>query len=66
MATKKLKNGVTLFALVESKQYDMIRAFAFQEHKSIAEIVRKALDMYIKHRTKKMRRNTKDKDSHRS
>ncbi len=44
---KKLRHPVTLFAAIEAEQHDALREIAYKERKSIAEIVREALDLYI-------------------
>ncbi len=45
---KKLQSPVTLFAAIEESQHEAIRYIAYKEKKSIAEVVREALDGYIK------------------
>ena len=50
---KKLQNPVTLFAAIEESQHEAIRYMAYKEKKSIAEVVREALDSYIKSTSKK-------------
>ncbi len=53
MATKKkLKDRVILFASVERKQHDALRAISFKTHRSIAELTRNALKEYIAAKTK--------------
>jgi len=47
MAEKKLKDPVILFASVERKQHDALRALSFKEHRSIAELTRDAVEKYI-------------------
>lgn len=49
---KKLQSPVTLFAAIEESQHEAIRYIAYKEKKSIAEIVREALDEYIKSASK--------------
>ena len=51
-AKKQLKDPVTLFAAVESKQYEVIRRIAFKERRSISSIAREAFDMFIKSKKK--------------
>ncbi len=50
---KKLQNPVTLFAAIEESQHEAIRYMAYKEKKSIAEVVREALDSHIKSTSKK-------------
>ena len=44
---KKIKNPVILFASVERKQHDALRALSFKSHRSIAELTRDAIERYI-------------------
>ena len=44
---KKIKNPVILFASVERKQHDALRALSFKSHRSIAELTRDAIEKYI-------------------
>lgn len=44
---KKLKGPVTLFAAIEAKQHETLRTIAFRERRSIADIVREALNEFI-------------------
>lgn len=44
---KKLETPVTLFAAIEAEQHEALRTIAFQEHRSIADIVRQAIDQFI-------------------
>ena len=44
---RKLESPVTLFAAIEREQHDALRAIAFAERKSIADIAREALTEYI-------------------
>ncbi|MFQ5862501.1 MAG: hypothetical protein ACE5IC_05200 [Candidatus Brocadiales bacterium] len=50
---KKLQSPVTLFAAIEESQHEALRYIAYKDKKSIAEIVREALDNYIKSTSKK-------------
>ena len=52
---KKLETPVTLFASIEAEQHDTLRTIAFQEHRSIADIVRQAIDELIERRAKPAR-----------
>jgi len=44
---KKIKSPVVLFASVERKQHDALRALSFKSHRSIAELTREAIEKYI-------------------
>lgn len=43
-AERKLTAPITLFAAIEAKQHDALRTIAFEERRSIADVVRQALD----------------------
>ena len=47
MAKKKLQDPVVLFASIERKQHDTLRAMSFKEHRSIADLTRDAVGSYI-------------------
>lgn len=55
MATRKLKRKTTLFVKIEASQHEALRYIAYKEKKFLAEIVRKALTIYL---AKKKRRKT--------
>jgi hypothetical protein len=44
---RKIEEPVVLFATIERKQHDSLRQIAFKQRKSIADIVRQALDRYV-------------------
>jgi hypothetical protein len=44
---KKLAAPVTLFAVIEVEQHDALRAIAFAERRSLADVVREALSLYL-------------------
>jgi len=44
---KKLLAPVTLFAAIEAEQHAALRAIAFAERRSLADVVREALTMYL-------------------
>lgn len=44
---KKLIAPVTLFAAIEAEQHEALRAIAFAERRSLADVVREALTMYL-------------------
>lgn len=52
-AEKKLDSPITLFAAIETKQHEALREIAFRERRSLADVVREALDAYIESRPKK-------------
>jgi hypothetical protein len=45
--TRKLESPVTLFAAIEREQHEALRAIAFAQRRSIADIARDALTEYI-------------------
>lgn len=51
-AERKLESAVTLFAAIEAKQHEALRELAFREKRSIADLVREALNEFIRSRTK--------------
>lgn len=44
---KKLTAPVVLFAAIEAEQHEALRAIAFSERRSLADVVRKALDAFL-------------------
>ena len=44
---KKLSAPVTLFAAIEAAQHEALRAIAFSERRSLADVVREALSGFI-------------------
>jgi hypothetical protein len=48
---KKLKAPVTLFAAIETEQHEALRKIAFDERRSLADVVREAIDRLIEART---------------
>ncbi|MDP3768071.1 MAG: hypothetical protein Q8S13_08655 [Dehalococcoidia bacterium] len=44
---KKLADPVTLFAAIETEQHEALRAIAFSERRSLADVVREALNGFI-------------------
>jgi hypothetical protein len=50
---RKLEAPVTLFAAIEAKQHEALREIAFREKRSLADLVREALDALIRSRAKK-------------
>jgi len=49
----KLTAPVTLFAQIEAKQHEALRAIAFGERRSIADVVRAALGQYLAQRPRR-------------
>ena len=52
---KKLTAPITLFAAIEEKQHTALRRIAYQEHRSLADVVREAINEYIEQREEKPR-----------
>ena len=44
---KKLESPITLFAAIEASQHEALRTIAFNERRSMADVVREALEKYI-------------------
>jgi hypothetical protein len=44
---KKLEAPVTLFAAIEAEQHEALRAIAFAERRSLADVVREALAEFL-------------------
>ena len=44
---KKLSEPVTLFAAIEAERHEALRAIAFSERRSLADVVREALSGFI-------------------
>lgn len=44
---RKIESPVTLFAAIEREQHERLRTAAFEERRSMAELVREALDQYL-------------------
>jgi len=47
---KKLTAPVTLFAAIEAEQHEALRAIAFSERRSLADVVREALSAFLAQR----------------
>lgn len=47
---KKIGAPVTLFAAIEAKQHEALRTIAFRERRSIADVVRQAIDEFVRRR----------------
>lgn len=45
---KKLRAPVTLFAKIETVQHEALRKLAFEQRRPIADLVREALDQYVR------------------
>lgn len=44
---RKIRTPVTLFAAIESAQHDALRKIAFDQRRSLADLVREALGAFI-------------------
>jgi Arc/MetJ-type ribon-helix-helix transcriptional regulator len=44
---KKLEAPVTLFAAIEAHQHEGLRVIAFRQRRSIADVVREAIDEFL-------------------
>ncbi len=44
---KRLSAPVTLFAAIEAEQHEALRAIAFSERRSLADVVREALNAFF-------------------
>ena len=48
---KKLEAPVTLFAAIETEQHEQLRLIAFRERRSLADVVREAIDEFLEKHT---------------
>ena len=53
---KKLDAPVTLFAAIETEQHQALREIAFEQRRSIADVVREAIGQYVAKRPAKASR----------
>ncbi len=53
---KKLEAPVTLFAAIETTQHQALREIAFEQRRSIADVVREAIGKYVAKRPSRMAR----------
>jgi len=53
---KKLESRVTLFAAIEAEQHEFLRRVAYQEKRSLADVVRQALSEYQRKKESHRRR----------
>jgi hypothetical protein len=53
---KKLESRVTLFAAIEAEQHEFLRRIAYQENRSLADVVREALAEYQRKKESHRRR----------
>lgn len=44
---RKIEAPVTLFAAIENEQHEALRLLAFEEHRSMADVVRQALKEFL-------------------
>jgi hypothetical protein len=56
---KKLEAPVTLFAAIKSEQHQALREIAFEQRRSIADLVREAISQYVQHTAKRPTRTTR-------
>lgn len=61
MRKKFLEKRVTLFAAILEEQYELLREIAFKERKSLAEVTREAINVYLEKKFKKVPIITKEK-----
>ena len=52
---KKLTAPVTLFAAIEAEQHEALRGIAFAERRSLADVVREALNAFLAQQPKRRR-----------
>ena len=52
---KKLEAPITLFAAIKAEQHEALRTIAFQERRSIADVVRQAINEFIRRRPKSLK-----------
>ena len=52
---KKLAAPVTLFAAIEAEQHEALRGIAFAERRSLADVVREALNAFLAQQPKRRR-----------
>lgn len=50
---RKLEGPVTLFAAIETQQHEALRSIAFDERRSLADVVRQAIDEFLERRRKR-------------
>lgn len=50
---RKLESPITLFATIESRQHEALRTIAFNQRRSIADVVREAIDGHIRQSSQK-------------
>ena len=55
---KKIEGPVTVFAAIETEQHQALREIAFKERRSIADVVRDAINQYVANRPAKGGRPT--------
>ncbi len=48
---RKLEAPVTLFAAIETDQHEGLRLIAFKERRSLADVVREAIDEFLEKHT---------------
>ncbi len=58
VAERKLESPVTLFAAIEEKHHEALREIAFKERRSLADVVREALEKFLESRQAHARRRS--------
>ena len=53
MPRKRLNNSLIVTTIIERDQHDRLRELAFYDHVTMAEMIREALEKYLKSRTNK-------------
>ena len=56
---RKLTAPVTLFAAIEAEQHEALRAIAFSERRSLADVVREAVRAFVAQRPSRRRLGAK-------
>lgn len=58
---KKIESPVTLFAAIEADQHEALRLIAFEERRSMADVVREALSEFLEKRARIDRKSSRKK-----
>ncbi len=59
---KKSDTRVTLFAAIENQQYEALRLISYKEKKSLAQVTREALDVFLKSKIGKYTETTEGEE----
>ena len=62
---RKLEDPVTLFAAIEAEQHEFLRALAFKERRSLADLVREALTDFQRKKEAGQKISSKARAAHR-